>query len=76
MPALQIRDVPEPIRDALADRARQAGQSLNAFLCDIVVREAKFAENARLIDEIDTWPKGAAFTVDDVTGALDEARAE
>lgn len=75
MPALQIRDVPEPIRDALADRARQAGQSLNAFLRDIIVREAKFAENARLIDEVEAWPSGADFTVEDVTNALDETRA-
>lgn len=74
MTALQIRDVPDAVRDALAERARQTGQSLNAYLRGVVVREAKFSENVRLIDEIRDWPGEASFTVGDVTDALDAER--
>jgi plasmid stability protein len=43
--ALQIRNVPDDIRDALADRASQLGQSMQAFLLDLVQREARLARN-------------------------------
>lgn len=74
MTAIQIRDVPDEVRDVLAERARQTGQSLSAYLRGVVVREAKFAENARLIDEIRDWPGNAGFTSTDVIDALDAGR--
>lgn len=43
--ALQIRNVPEHVRDALAQRAQQLGQSMQAYLLDVVEREARFASN-------------------------------
>lgn len=36
---LQIRDVPEPARRSLKARAAARGQSLNAYLLDIINRE-------------------------------------
>ncbi|HLS92337.1 MAG TPA: Arc family DNA-binding protein [Microbacterium sp.] len=74
MTALQIRDVPDDVRDALAERARQNGQSLNAYLRGVVVREASFLKNVRLIDEIREWPGEASFTASDVSNVLDESR--
>lgn len=46
--ALQIRDVPEEIRDALAAKAASHGQSLQAFLFDVVRREAQVQRNVDL----------------------------
>lgn len=45
MVALQIRDVPEEVRDVLAVSARDRGQSLQAYLLDLVTREARFRQN-------------------------------
>jgi hypothetical protein len=49
MIALQIRDVPEEVRDVLAERARARGQSLQAFLLNLVEAEAKRARNAAVL---------------------------
>jgi hypothetical protein len=73
--ALQIRDVPEEVRDALAEMARQRGQSLQAFLLALVEQEARFARNlavlARFEDRDDGVEDPAA-----VTEVLDQVRAE
>ena len=50
--ALQIRDVPEDVRDIIAERAKAGGLSMQAYLLDMVQREAKFARNARMFDEL------------------------
>jgi antitoxin FitA len=76
MVALQIRDVPEDVRDTLAARARENGQSLQAFLLSLVMREASFARNVDLIEEIESWPSEAGPGVDDILAARDAARAE
>lgn len=36
---LQIRNVPEPARQALKARAARAGKSLNSYLLDVIERE-------------------------------------
>lgn len=46
MVALQIRDVPEDVRDVLAERASARGQSMQAFLLGLVQAEAQRARNA------------------------------
>ncbi|MCL2424082.1 MAG: hypothetical protein FWD11_09385 [Micrococcales bacterium] len=75
MVALQIRDVPEDVRDVLAERARTAGQSLQGFLREVVVREAMFARNAAVVGDLQ-WTTGTGATGDDVLATLDAARAE
>lgn len=76
MVALQIRDVPDDVRDALAERAREAGQSLQGFLLSVVIREASFTQNRAIISELDNWTTGTGVTGDDVLSALDTARSE
>lgn len=76
MVALQIRDVPDEVRDALAERARDAGQSLQGFLLGLVVREASFTTNRRIITELDEWTTGSGLTGQDVLAALDAARGQ
>jgi plasmid stability protein len=48
--ALQIRNVPDEVRDALVERASQLGQSMQAFLLDLVQREARLARNASMFE--------------------------
>ena len=74
MVALQIRDVPDDVRDALAARARAQGQSLQAFLLEVVRREAGFARNQALLADL-SWADADASVVE-VIDAIDAARAE
>jgi hypothetical protein len=48
--ALQIRDVPEDVRDVLAERAAQDGKSVQAYLLDMVTREARIQRNASMFE--------------------------
>jgi plasmid stability protein len=48
--ALQIRNVPDDVRDALAERASQLGKSMQAFLLDLVQREARLARNMQMFE--------------------------
>lgn len=41
MVAIQIRDVPEDVRDALAERAAGASQSLQSYLHDLLVEHVR-----------------------------------
>lgn len=52
MVALQIRDVPPAVREALAREARRRGQSLQAYLLDIVEAEAARRDNVDLITAV------------------------
>lgn len=44
--ALQIRDVPLEVRDAIAEQARREGQSVQSYLLKLVEREARLLQNA------------------------------
>jgi plasmid stability protein len=46
--ALQIRDVPEDVRDVIAARAAQHGQSMQAYLLDLLRREARRVGNPEI----------------------------
>jgi hypothetical protein len=48
--ALQIRDVPEEIRDVLAREAAHGGQSLQAYLLALVQREARVVRNRQTFE--------------------------
>jgi hypothetical protein len=73
MTTIQIRDVPEDVRDTLAERAKQSGQSLSSFLRDVVLREAGFARNRLLLEEV-VRERGARFTAEDVLAVRDSER--
>ena len=45
--ALQIRDVPEDVRDVIAEQAAQRGQSVQAYLLALVLREARVLRNGQ-----------------------------
>jgi hypothetical protein len=53
MAVLTIRDVPEDVRVALVESARERGQSLQAFLLALLRQEAAFSRNRQIIEEIE-----------------------
>jgi len=75
---LTVRDVPESVRDALAGVARSKGQSLQAYLLNVLSRQAAFSRNATLLDEIDRGlaEGGADRDAPDSAQVLDQARAD
>jgi len=50
--ALQIRDVPEETRDALASLAASRGQSMQAYLLNLVTDEVRMVRNAQIFDDL------------------------
>lgn len=50
MVALQIRDVPEDVRDALAVQAKARGQSLQAYLLELVELQARRLRNMAVLE--------------------------
>jgi antitoxin FitA len=50
MVALQIRDVSEEVRDALVAQARVRGQSLQAYLLELVETQARRLRNTAVLD--------------------------
>ena len=47
--ALQIRNVPEAVRDVIAEQASRRGQSMQAYLLAMVEREARIAHHHRVL---------------------------
>lgn len=75
MVALQIRDVPEDVRDVLAEAAKQRGQSLQAFLLSLVVDEAGRRSNLALLERMSGRNDGFRSTTGAETlRALEDAR--
>jgi antitoxin FitA len=76
---LTIRDVPEEVRDLLAQQARERGQSLQAFLLAVLNRQADFCRNRQLLAEISQeLDSGAGVDQDapDAAELLAHARTE
>ncbi len=57
--ALQIRDVPEDIRKALADRVAARGQSLQSFLLTLVTNEARRSTNLAVLERFSRQDDGS-----------------
>lgn len=57
MVAIQIRDVSETTRKALAEEAERRGQSLQVFLADVLEREAASADNLAWLRAIAARPR-------------------
>lgn len=58
MTSIQIRDVPEDVRDTLATQAAAAGQSLQGFLLSLVTRQARSGRNTLLLRRFDDRTDG------------------
>ena len=76
MAALQIRDVPADVREALAHEAATQGQSLQSFLLRLVTAQARRSANLRLLERFDARQDGSQLTTAEVTETLDHVRAD
>ena len=79
MAVVTIRDVPDGVRDALAREARERGQSLQAYLLGVLSRQAGFARNRQLLDEIErelAAGGGAGVDAPDAAEVLERARSD
>lgn len=70
---LQIRDVPEEARRGLKSRAAARGQSLNAYLLDVIDREVSRPTVAEVLNRAAARAERATASAVDVVAA---ARAE
>lgn len=59
MVAIQIRDVSDEVRDALAMEAESRGQSLQVFLLQVLDHEAKMARNRAWMKRVRDTPPAA-----------------
>lgn len=57
MVAIQVRDISDGSRDALAAEAERRGQSLQVFLHDVLEREAASARNIAWVNEMAKRPR-------------------
>ncbi|MER7671744.1 antitoxin [Kitasatospora sp. NPDC096128] len=74
MTALTIRDVPDDQIQTLKVRAAQAGKSLQAFMQDLIAREASKPTMAEMMARLDRETT-ADVSAADVLAAIDEGRA-
>ena len=76
MVALQIRDVPEEVRDRLAAIAAERGQSLQTYLFDLINDEVRRRDNLAVIEQFSAKRYGTRLTTGDVVGTLEHSRSE
>ncbi|HTJ72410.1 MAG TPA: hypothetical protein VL551_33025 [Actinospica sp.] len=76
MVALQIRDVPDDVRDILASEAEERGQSLQAYLLAMVKAQAARKRNSALIRALRATGGGSNMTLDEVNELKYRLRAE
>jgi len=74
--ALQIRDVPEEIRDQLTAEARARGQSLQGYLLSLVTQEAIRRRNLAILAQFDNRTDGSRLEGDEAQALIDAERAE
>ncbi|MGW0214856.1 FitA-like ribbon-helix-helix domain-containing protein [Micromonospora chokoriensis] len=74
MVALQIRDVPEEVRDALAAQAKARGQSLQAYLLELVETQARRLRNTAALDHFAGRSDGAGALPGESAAELTEQR--
>lgn len=73
---IQIRDVPDDVYETLRERARRAGQSLQAYMRDQIVAQGSRPTSRELLDE---WERElhvrpTVVTVEEIVRILDEER--
>lgn len=75
MVALQIRDVPEEVRDALAEQAKARGKSLQAYLLELVETQARRLRNTAVLDRFAGRSDGTRSLPGETADELAEQRA-
>ncbi|WP_322756085.1 FitA-like ribbon-helix-helix domain-containing protein [Frankia sp. Cas3] len=73
MTAITIRDVPDPALETLKLKAAQSGRSLQAYLLDLVTRDARTPTLAEMMARLDRETH-AELATSDILAAIDEGR--
>lgn len=73
---LTIRGVDDSVRDALVERARTRGQSLQEFLLALVENEARSSTNLTLLDQFTGRSDGSRMTAAEADAAVEQHRDE
>lgn len=76
MVAIQIRDVPDDVRDALVAQAEARGQSLQRYLLGIVSAQARRSRNTELLSRFTTRADGVRSGPGETAVELAEERGE
>jgi hypothetical protein len=76
MALIQIRDVPESVRDELARKAAAGGQSMQAYLLGELSKLAERPSMAEIVRRAQARAKatGSTVTMDDAVAAVRAAR--
>lgn len=74
MVAIQVRDVPEGIRDDLARAARSRGQSLQVFLREVLETEARKSRNREFLRGMTPVPVTAELSGDEIAALIRRGR--
>jgi hypothetical protein len=72
--SIQVRDVPEQVRDTLAQVARSRGQSMQAYLLALLEEDARRARNVMLLKQV-RETGGGYVAAGETAGELDAIRA-
>jgi hypothetical protein len=75
MVAIQIRDVPDDVRDALVTQAKARGQSLQAYLLELVETQARRRRNPAVLDRFAGRTDGTQSLPGETAADLSEQRA-
>lgn len=67
--AIQIKDVPEEVRDALAARAEARGQSTQTYLRSLLEREYQVQRNRELLEALASH-RSLTMTAEEVTAVI------
>lgn len=76
MALIQIRDVPEPVRDEIARKAAAAGQSMQAYLLAELTKLAERPSMAEIVRRAQARAaaSGSTVTMDDAVAEVRAAR--
>ena len=75
MVSIQVRDVPEQVRDTLAEVARSRGQSMQAYLLALLEEDARRARNVMLLRRVRETGGGYVAAAGETAGELDAIRS-
>jgi plasmid stability protein len=76
MVAIQVRNVPDEVRQALAEQAAARGESLQALLLELLTRESRSGVNTALLRLFEDRTDGSHLSAAELAGVIGEARGE
>lgn len=73
---IQVRGVPEALRDRLSATAKSRGQSMQSYLLSVLEEEAQRSTNVELLRLIGDLDDGDSFSGAEISVEVDAARAD